>query len=100
MDLEDCHSLRKRRFTWTSCSICTLVFFELIVLFVILGVAVRAAAVRMDCNAHVQLSISDSVLSFGLSSICELIYFLYLSQFVLLEVNLVGGFTFSAYRRR
>lgn len=55
---------------------------------VILGGAVRAAAARMDSSAPVQISILDSLLSFGFSSMCKLIYFVYLIQFVLCEVNL------------
>lgn len=66
--------------------ICTLVLFGLTV--VILGGAVRAAAARMDSSAPVQISILDSLLSFGFSSMCKLIYFVYLIQFVLCEVNL------------
>jgi len=48
-------------------------------MFLILAVALRAASVRMNSSVPMQLPISDSVLSFLLSSMCELIYIFYTS---------------------
>jgi len=84
-DLWNCHSRCKRRFSRTSCSICRLVFFWLRCVFVDWGVETRAAETR---TVLTKLSMLASSLRWGLSSMCELTYFLYLTQFLFCDVNL------------
>jgi len=95
-DLSNCHSLRDRRFSWTSLSICTFVYLWLFVKFLLWGVRTRAAETKTDSSVLVKLFMPLTLFSRGLISMCEPTNFLNLRQFVLFdfileELSLVYG---------
>jgi len=63
----------------------------------IFGVEMRAAGAKTVSRVFGADSISASESSLGFSAICELIYFLYLIQFVLVDVNLLICFVVSVH---